>query len=340
MAKCDNDTCKYIAQSHNDLRPYKIDWTVPTEYIPGHSVGDYNMVCSECWNRRLYGPEGKEYIGDSYLYKAGGINIPAISWDDPLGKNSNQTVQITNNYITNNIKNETIYDNKNISYNTSNYNIHTTKFDISSVIDELTKPKKSADEKVKSDIAKSEEKDIKYHERLEKQQQEYENKIRLDVAQKKRERAQRMQEEEEQIAEFKKLYPNAKPLKCEKCNFIKAYPEQYINGRGKTNFKNVCNDCLNNKRDNEALYRKEHTTVCECGLVYFKTSDAAQYKHEQTETHKINMKSRLCGQKYNVQQLRQICVANQVLNASRMSKVDIVEALNKLPSVIIPVFKA
>jgi hypothetical protein len=340
MAKCDNDSCGYISQTHNDLRPYKIDWTTSTEYIPGHSYGDYNKLCSNCWNRRLCGPVGKEYLGDTYLYKMGGVNIPDINWDDPLGEKCNQIIHITNNYITNNNINN---DHINMTYNTSNYNINIptpspSKIDIGSVIDALTKPQKNRDDKAKSDAAKWDQKQKDFDEKLKKQQEEYENKIKLEVAQMKKERLNRLREEEEQIAEFKKDYPDDKPMKCHKCKVMKAYPSQYTNGKGKPNFDNICNGCLENKRDNTALYRKEHTIVCECGLRYVHSSDSAKEKHENTDRHKKNMQSKLKfdGKKYSVMQLRQICVANQVLNSSRMSKIGIVEALNKLPNVIIP----
>ena len=334
MANC--DICYTPSETLDDLKPYQVDRTTIVEYVAGYNTKDeFLKVCHKCFD--------KQSRLDDYMYTALGYTLPQISWEDPLGKKSAKPVQIvntiiTNNYITNNnnnIKNEIIYDNKNI--NTSNYNISTggAKVDLDSLLQKMTNtPKKSKEEKNKADIQKWEQKERLYDEKVERQNKAYEAKIKAEIAEAKKQRLKKALQKEDEIADAKEAYPDAKDFKpCLKCGIYKAFPEQFTNG--------ICCGCFEEQAEIKDLYNKTHRVVCECGLVYLKTSDKAKVKHEQTDRHKKNMQSKLNfdGKKYSVKQLREICNANQISNASRMSKVDIVAELNKLPDVVIPEFK-
>jgi hypothetical protein len=178
-------------------------------------------------------------------------------------------------------------------------------------------------------------KEKQFVEELEKKQRQHDAAILAEVKQRKIEKQKILKEKEEQIAAAKELYPDAKKFSCcPQCLIYKAFPDQFHkNG--------LCTSCHEQRAEMWSEYRNSHKVVCACGLTYVKTSDAAKAKHESSDRHKKNMQTKLNldGKKYTVKQLRQICVENKVLNASRMSQVEIVEALNKLPKIKIPEFK-
>jgi hypothetical protein len=332
MGKC--DVCKTMPNSLDELKPYQVDREQRNiDYIPGHnSKDDYWKLCSNCWH--------KQKSMDDFMYDTLKIQYPAISWEDPLGKNSKPVNNIIiNNYISNNynnIQNEIINDNKHITYNTSNYNIQSFK-DFEENIDVIMRKKgKDLDAKNRADIEKVKQKENKFQEKLVNKQKAHDDRILAEIHNKKLEKQQKLKEAKEQ-------YPDVDEdefEKCIKCDSYKPFDE-FKNSKGNFRFKYICTDCISCKADQESMYRKAHSITCECGISYVCSSEKCKQKHEESDKHKKHLGCilKFNGSKYNIKQLRQICLENKICNSSRMSKTNIVAELNKLQNVIIPVLK-
>ena len=166
MAKYAGFTRTYISQTLDDLRPCKVDWQEYSEYVPGHTLAHYDVVCYNCWNLRWNGNTNIESdnYGDKYLYQMMGIYVPPISWEDPLGKITPKT-----------------NDDK-IKHNTSNLNIAVVDDDI----EVLTKSKRRINAEVKkADNEKWKRKQRNFEEKVKREQKEYENSIKMEKEQKK-----------------------------------------------------------------------------------------------------------------------------------------------------------
>ena len=336
MAKC--NICRKQSETMDDLKPYQVDLAdAQIEYIPGYNSDDiwlFRKYCFNCWH--------KQKDIDDGLYRDMSITVRPISWEDQLGKNSKPVNNIIiNNYISNNynnVQNEIVNDNKHITYNTSNYNIQSQSFkEFEENLDVIHRKKsKDLDAKNKADIEKAKQKEKQVEEAYARKQEKHDNKILEEIHNKKLEKQRKFKEAKEQ-------YPDVDEdefEKCIKCDSYKPFDE-FKNSKGNFRFKYICTDCISSKADHESIYRKTHTITCACGISYVCSSDKCKQKHEESDKHKKHLGCilKFNGSKYNIKQLRQICLENKICNSSRMSKTDIVAELNKLPNVIIPVLK-
>lgn len=300
MSKCDH--CSLRPDKLDQIKPYLIDRQNCKEYISGWaSKDDFYALCHSCFDKQLK--------NDEFIYKGCNIIVPVITWDDPFGKNKAPENTIVNKAPTN--------------------------LTLDDVVKIFEKPKSAIlEERNKADIRKWEHKQREFEEKLEKKEQMRVNAILAVEKQNKLNNKKKLEEKEEQIAAAKELYPNeTKFIQCLKCLTYRAKTQFHKSG--------MCIGCFEHIAEYKAAYNKSKTITCKCGTSYVCTSDRARVKHEQSDKHKNNMKCLLSfnSSKYTVLQLRKICTANQVLNASRMSKESIVSQLNKLPNVIIPEFK-
>ncbi len=136
-------------------------------------------------------------------------------------------------------------------------------------------------------------------------------------------------------------YKNLGFKKCSKCLIWKK-TDDFLNKKNLFSYDNrfgdiVCNSCLENKRIKEQLYRDiKYITCNECGIKYRFIKDEDKIKHELSNNHQKNINNLLNGIKYNIKQLRKICLSNKILNFSHMKKEEIINKLKKIPNIIIP----
>jgi hypothetical protein len=327
--KCEVWKCK----NTEDIRPFPKNRVC---YIPyNESKSDFHLLCQTCWNNKL--------LEDNKIYTLKGFNeddLFNISWDNPTGKTTNTI--ITNNYITNNYttNNEIVNDNKHIITNTSNYHVRTIE-EIHEVEKVICKKNSTANFEAKNQayIEKAKRDQELFEEKVAKEQKQYEDMIRKQIQQQKM--LNRM--ERQKIQNAIEAYPDVDEKDFQRCIKCKDYkpPDEFKNSRGLRRLDCICTECNSSKADQELLYRKAHTITCKCGISYVCSSEKCKQKHEESDKHKKHMECilKFNGSKYNIKQLRQICVENKIANSSRMSKTAIVESLNKLKDVIIPAFK-
>lgn len=127
-------------------------------------------------------------------------------------------------------------------------------------------------------------------------------------------------------------------MDCTNCKKIKDKDCFSYCDRLKRHYFN-CDDCRNKikeyKKNSHYQNIKKDWDCYRCKKI-FNTEQNLQYHISNTKSCKKYWQENNKYYKYDIFQLRKICLANNIKNASRMKKDDIINELIKLENVIIP----
>ena len=135
------------------------------------------------------------------------------------------------------------------------------------------------------------------------------------------------------------------PIKCEKCDVFKAFPDEFINDKNKWN-NEICAECVRSKTLKVIDCKANKEALCECGLTFYFSSERSMELHKRTLQHKKKL-----AQKKQIididlltkENLYKICRVNlnpdrtyKVSGFKAMPKKELLEKLKELPDLIIP----
>ena len=136
------------------------------------------------------------------------------------------------------------------------------------------------------------------------------------------------------------------PIKCEKCEIFKAFPDQYINDKNKCNGLEVCAECIKHRTKIVMNYVESREALCECGMTFCYSSERAKEQHKQSLQHKKRMmkqKQIIDIDLMKVKDLYKICRVNlnedrtyKIPNFTKISKLKLLEKMKAIPDLIIP----
>ena len=193
---------------------------------------------------------------------------------------------------------------------------------------------------------------------------DYNNQQKQEAGQRKRDN-KRLKENEDKIKQnikntygttivkehdlIKQGFTKIVPLQCSKCKIFKTLPYDFINKFGKINQdKDVCSMCIDDSSKKVMDYMENRKVMCSCGIKYYFADDEKRKQHISSEIHKRGIRNNktIQGATYTIPQLRQIIRANlkadgiqYVANYTLQKKDELIDAINKIPNLIIPIFK-